>query len=795
MFIFNPKLTFRNLLRHRSATMINISGFTIGLVAAVFLYFYISEELESDSFHARGNDIYRVIRVSAINGTPYRIGVTSGPFARALENDFPMEISAVTRALPTDGLVAYGEKKFMEEKLLFADKNFFRFFSFPLAQGAPAIVLDQPNSVVISKEIARKYFGEKDPTGEILEVDNKARFIVTGIMDAFPSKSHLEFDMVFSLEYYDQAEWMKGWWNNSLFTYVHVPDERDKERLKTQLPQFVDKYFAADFERTGARIDLELEPLKEVYFNHETRYDRVEHGNFKAVSILALVALAILAIACFNYVNLSIAQSFRRAKEVGVRKVMGGEKSRLILQLLGESLLILLISILLAIGLSELLLPSFNRYFGLEVDLNWLDPNVFVFFLGLILFVLLTSGLYPAVLLSSFKPVSVLKGGKVSVGKNLFVRKGLVITQFVISIFMIAVTILISSQLTYMNSKELGFNKDAVILVKLNNQAIQDNQETFKDQLLLNSTISGVTGLSGEPGGFHDATVFQVNGMEGNYRMRTVFTDTEYLNVFDVEVVAGRNFSTEYETDETTALMINQKALTELGLTAEEVIGKRVELPSWNNGLERTVIGVVADYHFASLKDNIEPLAIIMGGRHRRVAIKTNTTDLKETLLAIDEVYNRFSPDFPLSYEFLDQSLERLYENEQKQARVFTAFSGISIFLACLGIFGLAAYSARQRQKELGIRKVLGAAPLQILGLISKEFILLVAIAALVATPLAWLFVEDWLGAFAYRIEVLDHWPVFVVSGLIAILIALLTIGFKTYKAAVSNPTESIRYE
>lgn len=794
MFTFNPRLAFRNLWRHRTAAFMHISGFTIGLIATIFLYFYISSEMNYDSFHEKGEEIYRVLRIGTMSDGSYKIGVTSGPYGEALQNDFAFGIKDMTRALSTDGLVGYGTKKFMEDRLLFADANFFGFFSFPLKVGDPASVLKQPNSVVISEKMAEKYFGGTDPVGQMLEVDNEFQFMVTGIMDEPPAGSHLEFDMAFSIEVFNRFDWFHNWWSNNLSTYVRIPDPAHRQEVEAGFPGFMEKYFAKDFNRTGATMRLTLEPLPEIYFNNDTRFDFVKHGNFKAVSILGLAALAILIIACFNYINLSISHAFNRAKEVGIRKVHGGAKGRLVLQFLGESLLILTLSVSFAIGLSELLLSSFNRFFGLEVVFNWTDPNVLIFFGALMALVLLASGLYPAMLLASFKPVSVLKGGRISIGRNLLVRKGLVVAQFAISIFIIAVTILISTQVHYMNSKELGFNKEAVIMVDLNNSEIRDNLKPFKDQLLLNASISEVTALSGEPGGFHDGTVIEVSGRDGNLRTRTVFADPDYLEVFDIEVVAGRGFSDAFETDAHAAMMINQKGLEALGLTAEEAIGRKVVVPFWDN-IERTIIGITRDFHFASLKDPMEPLAIIMHDDHRRVAIRTKTGDLKQTLLFIDDTYRRFSPDFPMSYEFLDQSLAGLYENELKQARVFTAFSGISIFLACLGIFGLAAYSARRRQKELGIRKVLGAAPFQIIGLISREFLTLVVVAAGIAIPASWWFIADWLSEFAYRIQLADHWAVFVFSGVLAVLIALLTIGVKTWRAAVSNPTESIRYE
>lgn len=794
MFVFNPILTLRNLYRHKSTAIISVFGFTFGLVATIFLYFYIYGEISTDSFHADKDEIYRAIRQSEVNGTPYNIGVTSGPYAAALANDFPESITDVTRALHETGLMTVGKKSFYEEQILMVDGNFFQFFSYPLAIGDPKTVLSQPNTVVLSKEMVKKYFGNDDPIGKEIKADNMFTFIVTGVMEDLPAKTHIPFDFVASITPYEQFNWFEDWWSNSMMTYVKISSPTIAENVNNQLPGFMDKYFGEDFQKFGQRIDLTLEPLNEIYFNKDTRYDPARHGNLNAIYILGIVSLAILFIACFNYVNLSIAQSFMRAKEVGVRKVLGVHKGRLVLQFMGESVMILLCSVLLAIGLCELFNPLFNQFFDITLDLNWTDWNVILFFLTLFVLVLVTSGVYPALLLSSFRPVIIMKG-KLGKGKNVGLRKGLVVVQFAISIFLIVATVLISIQSKYLNNKELGFDKEAIVVIKLYNQEIRNSKQEFIKSLQAMPAVISVSNMTGEPGGFHDVSVFKVDGVDDDLRFRTVFTDTAYLNTLGIDVIAGRSFSTELQSDVRESMIINEKALAETGLTAEEVLGRNVKLPSWD-GMERKVIGVVPDFHFNSLKDAVEPLAIIAGRNFGgRVVVKINSSNLKEGMIAIDETYRRLSPGFPLQYEFLDDSLVRLYEEEKKQARMFSVFSGISIFLACLGIFGLAAYSAQQKQKELGIRKILGATVQQIIGLISREFVVLVIIASLLAIPASWFFINDWLGGYAYRIEIIDHWYVFLFGGLATILIALFTVSIKTYKAAISDPTESIRNE
>ena len=794
MFIFNPLLTLRNLYRHISTSLISLFGFTMGLVATIFLYFYIYSEITTDNYHLEGDQIYRAVRVASLNGSPYRIGVTSAPYAKALLNDFPSDISEVTRVVTDEGLVTFDDKSFNERRIIFVDPNFFDFFSYPLRAGSWETALATGKSAILTKESAQKYFGDSDPIGKMIKVDNEYEFIVSGVLDELPGNTHLDFSVILTIDILESFDWFDGWWNNSLNTYVKVATPALASNIESRLQEFMMKYMGDDFERAGSKIDLEFEPLRDIYFNNETRYDFSKHGSFSSILTLGAVAIAILFIACFNYVNLSIAQSFMRAKEVGVRKVLGGSKSRLVFQFLTESLMILFFSITISIGLCELIRPVFNSFFGLNVELNWLDANVLIFFGTLIVVILLSSGVYPAVLLSSFKSVTILKGSKLTSGKNVGLRKALVITQFAISIFLIVASMLISVQTNYLNSKDLGFDREAIVLVDLNNTDIRTNREQFKDRLLSNSNILGATMVSGEPGGFHDASSFAVTGIEENHRMRTLFTDTDFFNVLGIDIVAGRNFSKDLVTDEEYVMILNERAVEELGISPEEVIGRKVTMPGWDVN-DAPVIGVAADYHFSTLKDEIEPLAIISGRYHRKMAVKINMANMKDGLLFIDQTFTGIAPEYPMSYQFLDDSLKDLYEKEQQQARVFTTFSALSIFLACLGIFGLATYAAQQRQKELGIRKVLGATARQIIGLISREFVLLVLIASIIALPTVGYFIQEWLGGYAYRIQILDHWYIFLFGGGVTILIALATVSIKTFRAAISDPTESIRNE
>lgn len=791
MFIFNPKVAFRNLLKHRASTLISILGFIIGLTSVIFLYFYIENELNHDSFHADKEKIHRIYRTSQDDsGEVYDIGHTAPPFARALINDFPSTIQSTVRTSMDDKVVEYGEKRFYEEKVMVADTNFFEFFSFPLKYGDPETVLDEMSNVVLSEELVAKYFGDEDPIGKSIVLNNQGEYIVVGIFSKPENKTHLDFDMVLSMDLYEGQEWFENWWRNFANTYVKV-NPSEVSYLESQFPDFMEKYLGADFERRNSKIGLKIIALKDVHF-HNARYDTIQTGNFSSVIIIASVAIAILFIACFNYINLSIAQSYKRAKEIGVRKALGGNKLRLTLQFLGESTLVLLVSIVIAYVLSLVLQDGLNTYFDLEVVYRWYDSNVYLFFGALLLVVVLASGLYPALLLASFNPLKVLKSNKPLLGKNIFVRKGLILTQFSLSIFLIITTMLIYVQLGYMNDKDLGYDSTSVLVIDTDYD-IRNNYEVFRNRVLENTQVKEVTVASGMPGGFHDTYDISFSDQEQSLRINTVFSDPYYPQTFDIEVIAGRRFDDKLTTDREQGMMISESAWMATGLSQEEIIGKKARILS--NESEKTVIGIFKDYHFKSLRDDIAPLAIIMQEDMRRIAIKVDSRDISKTVQEIEALYTEVAPAFPMKSWLLQDDLDEQYQSEDQLAKVFTVFSGISICLACMGILGLAAFAAQQRQKELSIRKVLGASVQQVILIISKEFLLLVGIAIVFAVPATWYFMQQWLLDFAYRIEIIDYWPLFLVGGCLTALIAFLTIGIRTYKTASSNPSEIIKYE
>lgn len=795
MFHFNLILTFRHLWKNKAYTAINLAGFSLGMICVTILYFYINQELNYDAFHTNKDRIYRVLRTSDLNGDKYDVGVTSGPFAGALMNDYPNVVKDATRVAQRKLVVRYENNIYHENKFHFADQNFYEFFSFPLVTGNPKSVLESPNAVVISESMARKYFGNDDPIGKTLLVDNEHNFIVTGVMKDITTKSHLEISFVASLNFYKNSDWIKRWWWNGLMTYVLIDTPGEMAQISSTFPQFMDKYFKDDFEQSGHRIGLRLESLNDIHFN-DTRFDFVQHGSKNTVYTLGIVAFCILLVACFNYLNLSLAASFQRTREISIRKVLGTNRSRLMLQFLGESLIVVISAILLAIVSTEFLMPVFNSYFDLDISVVWMDGQVILFYFMILIGTILLSGWYPAWILSSYQISQTLQSKGSSGGRNLTLRKALVTAQFAISTFMIIATWLISSQMDFVSNKKLGFNDEAIMVISLNNSGMREKQATFEKKLESIPQVVSFSTMTGEPGGFHDATTLAIKGSDNKNQLqtRTVFCDYDYLSTFDIKLKAGRNFSEDRTSEMNRVAIINETALKSYGWTLDEAIGKRVQLDMFDT-LDREIIGVAEDYHFSSLKDEIEPIIMALSSRDWSMAVKLNPGSLKEGVENVQGAWEELIPAFPFTFKFLDDKLDLLYQDEAKQNKVFEAFAGISIFLACLGIFGLVSHTATQKRKEIGIRKVLGADVVQIILLISKEFLILITIAYAISIPLSWYFMDGWLATFAYKIQLSGQWFIFLLSGVVALIISMLTISFRSISSALANPVDSLRYE
>ena len=784
-------IAYRNAVKNKLHAGINIAGLSIGLACCIFIYLHIAEEMSYDSFQSKGDRIYRVIRKSMIDGGENRVGVTSARYAPALANDFEGLVAESCRVGPSQALVQYQDHSFLEEQFYLTDANFLDMFSLELAKGNPQTALAKPNGLVLTQEAAVKYFGQADPLGQTVTIDTEEEYIVTGVLQPLPAKMHLEFSMLGSIITYQEREWFDSWSGNWLHTYILLEENARKADLEARLPAFTDKYISDNTRRPDQRMDLELQPLDEIYFATGVVYDiGIKHGNLSFIYILSAIGAFILLIACINFMNLATARATRRAREVGIRKSLGAMKTQLIGQFIGESVILTLTSLLLAIVLVIMILPIFSSFLEVSFSLTGQPWYVYTVLMGLIVLLAILTGLYPAFIISSFKPAVALKGETRYSGGTLL-RKGLVVFQFLISSTLIVSTLIVGEQLDFLQSKDLGYDKDQVIILPIAFNEVEKEKRSLKEALLRQKDVVQVSMISGEPGGFHDRQPFRIDGSETVFPMRTIFTDYDYLTTFGVELVAGRNFSRDFSTDPQEALIINEEAAAYLGWSAEEAIGQSIYVE--NDSLHRKVIGVVEDFHYISLHDKIEPLAISMKDYHRLIAVKLSSAEMSSALTKVENIWNEIAPGYPFIYQFLDQSYAELYEAEQKQGQLFTLFSGLAIFIACIGLFGLATFSAERRTKEIGIRKVLGASVSQLVTLMSRDFTLLVLIAFVLAAPTAYYLMDQWLASFAYRIQI--PWWVFVLAGAFSLLIAWGTISYQSIRAATANPTNSIRSE
>lgn len=785
------KIAWRNLVKSKAFSLINILGLTIGITVCMMIFLFIMNEFSVDNFHANNKNIYRVMRSfdSAKSAAPW----LSGPYATALMNDYPGEIKKAVRVMPSNDLVSFNNTSFNEKKVYVADPGFFEMFSFPLLRGNAATALKEPNSIVLTETTAKKYFGSIDNAmGKVVEMDKHYQLKVTAIAKNVPSNSSLDFDLVVPLSNWYNEPWFSVWINNNNFTYVLLDDHADKAQLEKRFPQFMQKYMGDDMKRLGAVFSLKLTPLKDVYFDNASSFDPIKHGDKTVVYIFLSIAVLILLIACINFMNLSTIRAVERSKEVGLRKVMGALRNHLVLQFIGESILLTFISCLLSVGLLELIMPLYSQLLGYTLTVSWNALPIYLFLIGVIIIVGFLAGSYPAFFLSAFKPVESLKG-KLRLGKggSLF-RQTLVVVQFSISVLLIIGTIIIMNQMNYVKNKQLGYNKEQTVVLPIDNGDFYDHLLTFKNELQSNSNIASVSMMSGEPGGFFDEHTFEAEGQRDIWKARTEFADFEFVKTLGLKIIAGRDFSPQYATDSTDAVLINRTAATKLGFTPDQAIGKWIK-NTIRDSTKRRIIGVVEDFNFLSLKENMDALVISPSEDRRAALIRLKPANIQAGVASIKDEYNKVAPLYPFEYTFLDQKFNELYKNDIRQQTILTIFSGLAIFIACLGLFGLASFTATKRIKEIGVRKVLGSTTQNIVLLLSKDLLKPVVIATCIAIPIGYYAMTNWLQNFAYRTPL--SWWIFVLAALITFTIALITVSVKAIKAAVANPVKSLRTE
>ncbi len=805
------KSAIRNIKRHPFISFINIFGLTVGLTCCLLILSYIINERSYDKFNKNANDIYRVTRIfySGPNVESLHLSSIAPPFGPLLQNAFP-DIREITRVLP-NGTTAlrYRDKLFNENNAAFADEHFFDFFTVPLVKGDPHKSLLEPYSIMLTEAVAKKYFGDSDPMNKTILLDNnKHEFKVTGLFKPFPANSHMHPEILMSFNtlkdsaVYGEKQLATNYGNNAFYTYLLFPKDYNVNRIEGQLPDFLDKYVHLQGMpgnlKTHQATKLTIQKLTDIHLRSHLDDEVEENGDITRVYIFSAIALFILLIACINYMNLSTARSALRAKEIGIRKVVGAQRKEIISQFLSESVLVTWMALLLAIGLTALLVPFINDLSNQHLSFNsLLQLKVLLPVLAMPFIIGLISGIYPALFMSSFIPVKVLKGIIKTGASGISFRKVLVVIQFSISIILIVATTVVYRQLQYIQNKNLGFNKDHIVTMSYV-RTLNQQYDSFKADLLKNPAIKDLGRSSRIPSGRllddQDAKVLQGGSMQPiKVDLKFITTDYGFIPTFGMQMAAGRNFSKAFTTD-TNNYVINEAAVQALGWrTAQNALDKDLAY----GGIKGKVIGVVKDFHFESLHQKIIPLLFqlpsLRNSFYGRLSIKVSGNNVKSAINTIQDTWRKYLPNTPFDYTFLDEKFAQLYNSEQEQGRLFTIFSCIAIFIACLGLFGLSAFTITQRVKEIGVRKVLGASIPQIVTELSKDFLVLVLISAFIAFPIAWYSMHNWLVNFAFHVGI--GWWVFVLAGIIALIIAFATISFQSIKAALANPVKSLRSE
>lgn len=795
-------IALRNLLRYKIYSAINVLGLSIGMAACLLMMLFVMHELSFDRMHKK--NVYRLDEVQQFEGmvAPQNVALSMFPMGPTLNNDFPEVLNATRIFGGGKEPLQYGEKKIFVEKMFWADAEFMQVFDFPLRAGDRKTALKQPGSIVITEKTARKLFGNADPLGKTLVKygDDTLSFKVTGVLEDIPQNSHLQFDALSSTVTIEKPDWMKGWGSNWTNTYLELAENTNVAALEKKFPAFLKKYMSGD---NWKNYVLFLQPLHDVHggstdITHD--YNNYQKFDSRYTYIFAALALLVMGIAAVNFMNLSTARAAQRAKEVGIRKTVGAFRSQIAGQFVGESVLLALLALVVALIIVAVALPSVRELSDRELSLPlFTNPLLGLIILLAAVVVGILSGLYPAAFLSAFQPVKVLKGTTSGLGKKVTMRNLLVVGQFAAGIFLIIGTILATRQLHYMRERNTGFDREQVMILPLNRTANQKYQ-TLKQELSREPGIAGVTGSQQRLGNnLHQTGVkFQGDGPERQLATSQVIVDYNYLSFYKIDLVAGRPFSESYTSDKDKAYIINETMAKELlkdspGKPVESLVGKRFGFGFVDT--LGTIIGVTRDFNFNSLHHKIETLTMHVrpefGFSELSVRVKAGQTPA--AIKQAEAVWNRLVPDQPFEYSFLDDHFNTMYRSDEQVGQVVGVLAGLAIFISCLGLFGLAMYTTELRVKEIGIRKVLGASVSQLVALLSGHFLKLVLVAFLLAAPLAWWALSRWLNNFAYRINI--SWWVFALAGFVALGIALLTVSYQSVKAALTNPVRSLRNE
>jgi putative ABC transport system permease protein len=801
------KIACRNLVKNKFYTFINITGLAVGVATCLLIFLYVLNEMSYDRHNTNANRIYRVNNEVKFGGNYFDLAQAPALMGPTMVEEFP-EVEEYTRLRWHNSfLVRKGNENINEGRIAFADSTLFGVFSLPMLSGDPKVALREPNSLVITERIARKYFNSVDVVGKSMLINDVENYKITGVIKDIPAQSHFNFDFFVAMSGNADSR-NDNWLNENYNTYVLLKKTADVKKLEPELNRMMDRHVGPqlksvvnvsldEFAKSGGFIRASLTPLTRIHLHSNKKGELSGNGNIQFVYIFSAIAVFILLIACVNFMNLSTARSSNRAKEVGVRKVLGSLRKNIIRQFLTESLLMSFIAFSFAAVIAWLLLPYFNQLAGKTIHVNLLfQPVMVISFILFIVVVGLLAGSYPAFFLSAFQPVDVLKG-KLSKGfKGSWLRNALVVFQFTISITLIVGTIVIYNQLTYIRNKDIGFNRNQVLVIQ-HTDALKTQATTFRNEL---SQISGVTSASmsgylpvnyrrSNDAFFTSPSLDQKTAMS----MQNWGVDENYIPTLDIKLLEGRNFSPQFPTD-STGIVINEAAAK--FLATKDLLNKslyRIQDINTKKIIQYHIIGVIKNFNFSSLRDEITPLALLLKHEPGNISVRINTANIPEVIGQIKSKWQAMTSGQPFDYSFMDEQFNNLYTAEQKTGKIFITFAVLAILIASLGLFGLITYAAEQRIKEIGIRKVLGASVANIAGMLSKDFLKLVLISSGIAFPLAWWAMNKWLQDFAYRVNI--EWWVFVVAGIIALLIALMTVSFQAIKAAVANPVKNLRTE
>ena len=801
MFVNYIKEIWRGLQKNKTYFLINLVGLTAGLVCFAFIALWVADELSYDKFNRHYDRIVRLTSITKTETGVIESAVSSAPMAGALKNDYA-EVENTVRLRLREEIITHKDQQVLQGGILLTEPSFFDIFSYRLIRGNIKTALNEPYSIILTESTAKKYFGNDDPIGQTLVINMfdtgyGAPYKITGIMQDAPKNAHFTFEMVASFKTVEVANpevlTVDGWGDASFYTYLLLRKEVDHKAFSRKISQFYGKYIGERFEIWRNIYYYKVQPLSDIHLNSNLQYETATTGSASQVYIFSTIGIFILLLAGINYMNLATAHSVNKAKQTGIKKVIGAARKQLVIQYLMEAIVIALSAFAFSLVICSLLRPLFIQLTGKEISV-FASPGLIIFLLGVTIFLGILSGVYPAFVLSGYKPIAVLKGPFKSGRKGIFLRKSLVVAQFIVTILLISGIIIIRLQMSYLTNKDLGYNKDPLLFLRVHGNAdVVKGYDAFKNDLLTSPLISGATvsnSLLGSLGSGGSETIDD-RGNKLQVNTARLRVDSAFMNVYGIKLVAGRNFEGGSLADSLRPVILNESAIKKIGWNDSRAA---IGMPFKMGDQEGRVIAVVNDFHFSPLQALIGPLAIYPGnGNFSRITLKTDVTKPTEVSAWVEKIWKKHFPSALLDFDFSDSFIEQQYQGEKRFARIFLCFSVLSLLIACLGLYGLIAYSTAQRAKEIGIRKVLGGTAEGIALMLSKDFLKLVVLAFMVAVPVAWYVMNIWLRDFAYRITI--SWWMFLTAGFIVALIALLTVGSRAISAAVANPVKSLRTE